>query len=312
MGDFGNEMSWSHSKVLTHRECPRKFWLGRYGFWDAWKYGSADEETQLADVLKNMGNRFSWPGDVVHDKAEALIRSGKTEDYDAMVKASLGLMAKDVRASKETWWRFDSAKLSSYKSFRKSFGLEEHFYGIPPEQWFGPMPSQTVRTCLAGLLESPTFKSVVSALHRPFGDEEILNLEELESYQIEGVKAYVKTDVTWRRADGVIEIDDWKTGKPKKEHMEQLAGYAVWACEKFHVEPEDIEVKLCYLKTGEEKAKRFTVKDLDDFQENAANEIAELKLLHDPDKKRKEEFPMLPEGSKKCDRCVYRRVCGRG
>jgi hypothetical protein len=64
--ELRNELSWSHSRYETFRECLRRYFYHYYGSWGGWQ-DDADPLTRRLYILKQLKNRHLWAGGVVHD-----------------------------------------------------------------------------------------------------------------------------------------------------------------------------------------------------------------------------------------------------
>ena len=75
------------------------------------------------------------------------------------------------------------------------------------------------------------------------------SLETMATYSFLGTKIYAIPDFTY--IDGeTVHIWDWKTGKPRDADLFQLHTYALYACEKWSTDPEQIVLHAAYIGEG--------------------------------------------------------------
>ncbi|NOZ64350.1 MAG: hypothetical protein GXO71_05370, partial [Caldiserica bacterium] len=47
MKELVNEFSWSKSRDIIFRECPRKYYFNYYGSWGGWKFDAPERTRQI-------------------------------------------------------------------------------------------------------------------------------------------------------------------------------------------------------------------------------------------------------------------------
>lgn len=74
----------------------------------------------------------------------------------------------------------------------------------------------------------------------------------------------VKTDALCRD-DDLLYIIDYKTGKPKPDHPDQLSLYAIAGC-IMYPEVKQIDAQLWYIDSGEMSSRRFSIEQIPTYQ----------------------------------------------
>ena len=92
MAPFKNLFTWSASRHGTFRYCQRQYWWNYYGSWGGWGY-DAPKEAREAYMLKNLANRWTWPGTVSRDPDRRGLGCGRRRDFgrldDVEIRAHL-------------------------------------------------------------------------------------------------------------------------------------------------------------------------------------------------------------------------------
>lgn len=301
MPDFKNEFSWSFSRHTVFEDCPRKYWLNHYGFWNGWLRDSPPRAQELY-IQKNLVTRPMWLGTVVHDAAEGALkafRAGQFVGTDELVSKTLERAERDWTNSLNERYRSDSPK--------KYPGFQEHYYqeeaSEPIETVFTEIERQ-VRT----LYENKIFRRILQVPNR------IQQIEDLNVLPLHGVKVWVKLDVLMGDGQGGLVIVDWKTGRfhNSESVKTQLGIYGLYAKQELGVS----KLKMVHVNLRDNEF-TTTVIDEEQLQRSEAfvrdSAAAMLKLLDNPDENQgsEESFERLPEGSKRCLSCRFRSDCGR-
>ena len=301
MPDFKNDFSWSFSRHTVFEDCPRKYWLNHYGFWNGWLRDSPPRAQELY-IQKNLVTRPMWLGTVVHDAAEGALKSFRAGQFvgtDELVSRTLDRAERDWNNSQNERYRSDSPK--------KYPGFQEHYYDVedpePIETLFTEIERQ-VRT----LYENKIFRRILQVPNR------IQQIEDLNVLPLHGVKVWVKLDVLMGDGQGGLVIVDWKTGRfhDSESVKTQLGIYGLYAKQELGVS----KLKMVHVNLRENE---FTTTVIDEEQLSRSeafvrdSSAAMLGLLDDPEENigSEEAFEKLPEGSVRCQRCRFRRDCGR-
>ena len=145
--------------------------------------------------------------------------------------------------------------------------------------------------------------------------ENWLLIEDLEEFNLDGVKIFVKLDFA-RKKDGVAEIYDWKTGKSDKEASVQIGAYAMYAMQKWKIPLEKIRAYLFNLSNDmpSPEPQNLSAALLDETRALIARSAGEMKgLLLDPERnipKPAENFPYT-EDERRCSFCNFYKICGK-
>lgn len=229
-----NVFSWSKSRAEEFDECRRKYFYARYLSWGGWEKNAA-EKVRLAYILKNLKNRWAWKGEIVHhviEDALKAMRAGRQVPLEETVAKVTEFMRRDYKASKAKAYMQDP---------KRSVGLFEHEYSkaISDDVW-KRIHDEAV-TCVKNFYRSPLFEELKADDKTSW-----LVIEDLEEFQFEGAKVYVKLDFA-RKTNGIFEIYDWKTGKTNGETDIQLATYAFYAMQKWRIPLNQIRTFLVNL-----------------------------------------------------------------
>lgn len=304
MADLVNEFSWSPTRAGKLEECARLYFWSYYGSWKGWE-SDAPAEVREAYRLKKLTNRWGWSGDIVHQGIKMAAKSYRAKrDFDpsGIVEWARITMRGELAYSRTT--------KRTRKNPREFWGLLEHEYDedIPPEEWAG-LWDRTEANLRA------FFASHWPTTLRELAPEDWLDVdvgkEDFPSFDLDGVKVYSSPDLVVRMR-GAVTVVDWKTGKPKDEHRDQVALYGLGVQAKHGFRP-DFGI-LVYLAQGDEPSISITQESLAAFRMKLQLGIAEGRsyLAAPPnDPLPIDCFPMTDE-LRKCERCAFRRLCKRG
>ncbi len=312
MGVLKNEFTWSASRGRTFEYCKRQYWWNYYGSWGGWDR-DASREAREAYMLKNLANRWTWPGTMVHDTIEAILRGMQADagqgalgfasptDPEVIIEAATQRM-------RDQW--VESRQENYRRRPKKNFGLVEHEYDVflPKEEW--AKANAKVRDGLAAFLASDLFARIKDSDPSTW-----LPIETLDKFEFEGTGVWAVLDFAWRLPDGRIEIFDWKTGEVKPEaNMLQLGCYALYVGQKYGVTAEQVTTHLVYLgETMQDMAFQVTEKNLVETRGTMRASIAGMRTrLRDKQDNVavRDDFP-LTDDLGKCKICAFRRLCGR-
>jgi len=313
VAELKNTFTWSASRRSTFAYCERQYWWTYYGSWGGWGR-DAPREAREAYMLKNLANRWTWPGTVVHEAIEAVLRGihgGGTQRGLGFEAQAVDVEAEVEKATKLMREQWVESRSGAYRARpKKRFGLAEHEYDValPRAEW--QAANAKAVDSLRAFFTSDLFRRI-----RESDPSDWLPIETLDQFDFEGTGIWAVLDFAWRVPGGRVEIFDWKTGKVNPEgNRLQLGCYTLYVGKKFEAPPERVTTHIVYL--GE---------DLQDFSFHMSEEqlvatrgemrasIAAMRTrLFDKEANvaRREDFA-LTDDLEKCSICKFRRLCGR-
>ena len=268
MSTFKNEFSWSISRDRVFQTCPRQYYFNYYGYWGGWKYNVPQRTRQIC-ILKQLKNRYMWAGAKVHDCIERTLtnlqRGISVLDVDQIVGITLNQMREEFRSSRG----------KRYLTHPKTCALFEHEYdaSIADADW--KKTADNVEQCLRNFYDSDTFDMLKKLPHQMW-----LEVEDFSSFNLNNTKIWAVLDCSFRTEDGGITIIDWKTGRTMSQDVSmQLACYAMYAMEKWGVDPES--VKLIEYNLLANQGVEFTVgaSEIENTKTYIAGSIADMQSL---------------------------------
>ncbi len=302
MTTLENVFSWSKSRDEEFRECQRKYFYDRYVSWGGWDV-NAPKETRLAYVLKNLKNRWAWKGETVHHVIEDVLKSlraGRPVPFETALARLTEVMRRDYRSSKTKKYLDDP---------KKNIGLFEHEYEKSVSDTVWKKIHDESAACLKNFYGSGLYRELLEDDKSSW-----LMIEDLEEYNFDGAKIFVKLDFA-RRKNGLIEIYDWKTGKDDGAAASvQIGAYAVYAMQKWNVPLEEIRAYLFNLSAESPMPNPQPVSKelIDSTRKVMAKSIEGMKqLLEDPEKNiplPRENFKFT-ENTRLCDFCNFYKIC---
>ncbi|MFH2036226.1 MAG: PD-(D/E)XK nuclease family protein, partial [Candidatus Zixiibacteriota bacterium] len=147
-------------------------------------------------------------------------------------------------------------------------------------------------------------------IYAPFDDSEVLALEKNISFPLDDNERFIiksRIDrISRRKADGVIEIVDYKTDRslPAQavlDHDEQLGLYHI-GINKLWPQFEKIEAKKIFLRQGIEMSTSMDEDRLEEIRYQAFQKVIEIENAI-----REDNFP--PKESVLCDWCIFYELC---
>lgn len=295
-----NEFSWSKSRDEVFFDCARRYYFHYYGAWGGWER-EAPRRTRRLYILKHLKTRQLWAGSKVHDAIEDLLKETRDglaiPSEDEVVQRAVTSMREDFKASRK----------KAYETRPKHrTALFEHAYDIEVPDTVWKQTADHVGKCLATFYRSETF-----AMIRDLPRDRWLEVEELSSFPVEGIKVYAKLDFSCRESDGV-RIFDWKTGRSEHvDHTMQMACYALYAMHAWGVEPDQVEVFEYNLASDTIRPHRVTQEAVEETRDYIAASAGEMQIvLDDPDANSasEEQFDMA-EDEHTCRTCPFLEVC---
>lgn len=299
MIDFKNEFSWSKSRDNLFKECKRRYYFEKYGFWGGWKYDAPKNVKELY-LLKNIKSRHIWIGQVVHDIIKHILLKYKNGN-----KVDLGYILSVLRHRLQE--DFSSSNSKSYKSYPKKGGLFEHEYDmlIQKEDWEELF--KKAENCIINFYNSDTFKKI-----RAINPKDWVFLEDFLAFNFEGTRVYLSIDFAIKQRDHIM-LYDWKTGREREDKSIdiQLSCYALYVMQKWNLLPDKVTAKLYNVAVDKEDTFQITEDIINNTKEYMRQSIQEMRsFLLDSDNNvaNIEKFPKTSD-EYKCNRCSFKRVC---
>ena len=285
---MGHEFSWSVSRHDSFQTCRRRYFYAYY----------ASQEDPEIHRLKRLSALPLWAGSVVHETIETFLKTRETmpspEEQEAIVRAA-------VHSQMLTEWRESEAGSERFRLF-------EHEYQTPVEAEDKKIAVGIVMRSLRNFFHSEVLQEAFAA-----GRERWLTVEDLVSFDVEGVAVFLRMDLAFRDREGRVVIVDWKTGRREGRFNEiQLAGYALYASRQGWVTAaEEIRTELAYLAIPRYVRRNVDSRKLDHARSFIRKSAGNMKaLLLDPlvNQARLEDFPMI-DRPQACRRCNFRKLC---
>jgi hypothetical protein len=220
LAELKNVFSWSKSRDEEFRECLRKYFYDRYQSWGGWDKRSP-RANRDAYVLKNLKNRWAWKGETVHHIIEEVLKSlrmGRPVPFEQAAEQVTQTMRRDWKNSKAGQYRQEP---------KKTVGLFEHEYALDIDDATWKKIHDTSVEALKNFYTSSLYADL-----QKDDPSKWLVIEDLEEFDFEGAKIFVKLDFS-RERDGFVEIYDWKTGKTNGDTSVQMGAYAIYAMQKW-------------------------------------------------------------------------------
>lgn len=309
MTEIHNDFAWSWSRHKIFYDCARKLYWQYYGSWRGWE-DEAPEEAALAYRLKQLKSVSMLVGQTLHEVVRDRLRmrpaaGGAVPAQQIRDEVERRVLKRMRESRNRDWERYHDAKRYAI--------LFEDYYGRGIDERERDAALELVRDCTAGLASNIYAR-------RAFGvAKERLRMVDPDDFEamrivVDGVIVYASPDLVVADAAGDMHVVDWKTGKPEKANVAQLAMYGLYVAERTGVPLERIVAHVVYVRYGEvekhanlrdsvEEGRRristFTadVRDrLTDVENNIAGDI--------------ERFPMT-ENLMLCRRCQFQEICGR-
>lgn len=310
MGELKNTFSWSFSAMDDFDECRRRRYWSKYAMWGGWN-PDASPVQRKAYQLGKMHNRFSLLGNAVEHTLRKAIRhrqQGESPDAETLYQTY-------TRDYLNAAWM--QSRNGEWKTSPKKFVcLFEHYYGGASEEahkeWIAFIARQC-RLCIEHFVQSvlPRLEGV-----RPEDEVAIAHVGaggDPESFLLDDRKIYAIPDYVYRRGDQWF-IHDWKAGKPKDQHHNQMRLYALWAQIRHGVPPERLTLQLEYLSLPDVVAVPISPAILEQTAEVIRESIREMaEYLEDGDLDRNQPLPReewdLAAEPMTCRLCNFFELC---
>lgn len=299
--DFKNTFSWSVSRDGVFKECARKYYFEYYGYWGGWQ-DDAPTRTREIYILKQLKNRWTWVGQVVHDciarSLHNLSRSVPVLKLEEILRITRTIMRQDFRQSRS----------GRYRQNPKVYcGLFEHEYGadVSDSEW--KAAAESVDRCLITFYDSDHYAKL-----RDLKPEDFLEVERFSSFADDGVEVRMKLDCCTRETDRVV-VWDWKTGRREADAglSLQMACYAHYARQAYRVPLERVSARRFDLHRNQLYVDTVTQAELDEILAYVRGSIKDMHGLLDDvaeNTATEERFRKI-ERANICLKCNFLKVC---
>jgi CRISPR/Cas system-associated exonuclease Cas4 (RecB family) len=248
-----------------------------------------------------------WVGSVVHETVEDVLR--RLQEGNPGFLNAQWVIQEMISGRMRPQWKASRDGLY-LKEPKRHVGLLEHHYGyfVTKEEW--KRLAESAKTAVGNFLQSPFWKTA-----HELQETDWLLLEDLETFMLDDVPVWIRSDFAYRDSAGKTIIIDWKTGsRPPKPRNMQLGCYGLFAVEKWGLDPSQVRIVEMNLTRGTWAEAGITGDDLNRTREEIRASIDEIRnLLADPEKNeaRPEDFVPSP-GRRKCSYCPFLEACADG
>jgi CRISPR/Cas system-associated exonuclease Cas4 (RecB family) len=308
VAELSNEFAFSWSRHKMFYDCPRKLYWQYYGSWGGWE-PEAPASARLAYRLKNIKNLTMLVGETFHEElAEILRRRGAkpTAVPVDQLKADMERrLLKRLRESRNSdWERYDQPKQYTI--------LFEDYYQSGVDAQMETDALAALHRCVDGLAAEPFGRRVFAVKKEQLRYIDPRNVGE-KRVSVDGLVLYASPDLVVEDEHGGLHIVDWKTGRPYKPNLAQLAVYGIFVTEKFGVPLERLTAHLIYVSAGT-REKHDVIEGVEEARRSIATYVADVReRLTDIAANAAgdmERFPMT-EKTILCRTCNFRELCGR-
>lgn len=296
--DFKCELSWSASRAREFERCRREYWYARYASWGWWTEKPRDTKYDVM-VHKNLTSLPAFAGDCVHRAIARwfhLRRAGTAMTADELFEEARDLFRNGWRESNSEDWK---------RRPNKSVHLEEHHYQVALDKERTEAVRDKMERCARNFIGMKELAAV-----RDSSPDAWLAMEDMDTYGFMGTRVYAVPDFAVQAGEQV-HIYDWKTGTPRESDIFQLYTYALYACEKWHSDPEAIILHAVYLDEGKVQTLPVDIGRLSEAQDRMSESVRAMMEVHyDPDADELQMAHWTTDGAPAlCGRCRFRGLC---
>jgi CRISPR/Cas system-associated exonuclease Cas4 (RecB family) len=243
-----------------------------------------------------------WAGAKVHDcinhTLTNLQRGISVLDVDQIVNITLNQMREEFRSSRE----------KRYLTHPKTCALFEHEYEVSISDADWKKTADNMEQCLRNFYSSETFEML-----KELPQQMWLEVENFSSFNLYGTKIWAVLDCSFRNNDGGVTIIDWKTGRSMSQDVSmQLSCYAMYAMEKWGVDPEKVRLIEYNLLANQGSEFNVSGAEIENTKAYIAGSIADMQsLLVDVDgnvPKEEAAFQKVEDDRIRAG-CNFKKVC---
>jgi CRISPR/Cas system-associated exonuclease Cas4 (RecB family) len=308
MAEISNEFAFSWSRYRTFYDCARKLYWQLYGSWNGWD-PEAPKDAQLAYRLKKIQNLTMLVGDTFHaELAEILRRRDPRPRAVPVEQLAVDMerrLLKRLRESRNADWE----RYGDPKNYAILF---EDYYQSGVSAQAEAEAIATIRRCVDGLAADPFGRRVFTVDTRRL---RYIDPKAIAEKRItwNGLLLYASPDLVAEDDHGGLHILDWKTGKPHKPNLAQLAVYGIFVSEKFGVPVERLTAHLIYVDAGT-REKHDVAEGVEEAKRSIDTYVTDVReRLTDAQANVAGDINLFPMTEKRwlCRSCNFRELCGR-
>ncbi|SDH44526.1 PD-(D/E)XK nuclease family protein [Desulfosporosinus hippei] len=298
------QLSWSFSRMKMLQECPRKYYYNYYGYHNGW-LREAGEESKHIYRLKNLQPIDAFFGQKFHEAVTGIVKERKKELLEPdKFRRSINRMIKEAYHESKTL-------LEDWRIHPKWYAMiSEVYYEGDITQEKKDSIIKKINITSENIFLSKSFKELTE------NDVEIIELDELKSFEINGLTAYLKIDALYRVGEKYVLVD-WKTSARDDSltDVDQLILYSWYANNVLGIRLEDLEARLEFVQLEKMEKYQFSNSDLSLIDRRIDKDLKQIQsFLLDPEINQplpKEKF-FQTKGSSLCKYCNFREICWRG
>jgi CRISPR/Cas system-associated exonuclease Cas4 (RecB family) len=243
-----------------------------------------------------------WAGAKVHDcinhTLTNLQRGISVLDVDQIVDITLNQMREEFRSSRE----------KRYLTHPKTCALFEHEYELPISDAEWKKTADNMEQCLRNFYSSETFSML-----KELPQQMWLEVEDFSSFNLNNTKIWAVLDCSFRTDDGGVTIIDWKTGRSMSDDVSmQLSCYAMYAMEKWGVDPEKVKLIEYNLLANQGSEFNVSATEIENTKAYMAGSIADMQSLlvdvYENVTKGEDVFQKVEDDRIRA-RCNFKKVC---
>jgi CRISPR/Cas system-associated exonuclease Cas4 (RecB family) len=273
---FHRYNAWSYTRHRLWEDCKKAYY---YNYIGAALDGPTAFNVAKIKQLKKLDGRFVIQGKIIHEIIERFIQNHRSHKLF------------DEKMAREQY----IAQLEGYRKSAK-IRIIDYFNGAPISEYFFDRAREN------GLDQLSLFFGVIWP---QIAGHKYLQHEQFDEFFLGAIKSIVKIDYVCRDLQNKIHIYDWKTGSDNEEYESdlQIAGYALWAQQKYRIESDQLQCSLVYLTSGAIKSYQFTAQQLNTVKELISSDYTSMNMDYEP-----ESYPPSPD-KKKCISCHFATIC---
>lgn len=302
------EFAWSNSRASLFSDCQRQYYFNYYAYWK----GNDEKASKLAKevwALKKFATIPQWTGNVVHDViAESFIKfrdTGKISTIEDLFDSALDKVEQAIEDTKTGRWKTDKDAIRLFE--------------IERDGCINPKSDAEIEKRIFASLTS-FYNSDIRPYLLGIDPKDWLSIDERNTMVISEVPVIAAADFAFRDHDGEVFIIDWKTGKEKKDAIQQqLLVYADMAQRLWNAEPNKIRLVGVFL-AEDARISQYELGNAIEMQESFHKRMKESvegmrRLVVDGDLNRNipvdsENFK-IAKHKKSCIFCQYKDLCNQ-